>query len=432
MDTPLWLQIVAKLGLMENFILKKLFSNDIIELSSDITLNYIITDRDIALDKEEYFKLEKIEKLESLGVLIAGVAHDFNNLLTGIMGNISLATDRMKTDHTTLKILNSAEKACFYAKNLTSQLLAVSKGGVPLKKVYSFVNVIEDTTLFCLRGSNIRYEFTHDEELFPLDLDEGQLSQITSNMVINAKQAMIDGGVIVISAQNCKLQEKEIHNLQAGNYVKLSFSDQGVGIPSCNIARIFETYFTTKKAGSGLGLSICSSIVRHYNGWIVVDSIEGKGTTFDIYIPAILKKDYDEKDEEITDKSFHYGKGRILVMDDDKVVCEVLHNMLEVLRYEPVITNDGDKALEVYTNALRENPFRVVIINLTIRGGVGGVETMKKLLEIDPEVKAIVSSGYSDSHIMKNYKKYGFVRRLSKPYRIFELSQVLKKTLHQE
>lgn len=387
------------------------------------TLNFL---SDVTERKRMEQELQKIEKLESIGVLAGGIAHDFNNLLAGIMGNISLAKiykDPAKVSASLLK----AERASMRARELTQQLLTFSKGGAPIRETASIAEVLRDSAGFALSGSNVKCEVSIPDDLWSGNIDTGQISQVINNLIINADQAMPDGGVIGIRAENRSISVSDTLPLKDGDYVKISVEDQGIGISAEHLQKIFDPYFTTKQKGSGLGLATSFSIVKNHDGHITAESQVGIGTAFHIYLPAVQ--------EEVATAIEENGKpimgaGRILVMDDDEVISELVNDILDSLGYKTTIAADGATAIELYKKAKESgHPFDAVIMDLTIPGGMGGKDVIPLLIEIDPEVKAIVSSGYSDDPIMANFKDYGFRDVLAKPYRIRELSEVLSRVI---
>lgn len=395
---------------------------------ADDTTPLLVSILDITERKRLAAEHQKMEKLESLGILAGGIAHDFNNLLTAILGNISLAEASVNSLETR-EILLNAEKACLRARNLTQQLMSFSRGGQPIKTPVSYARVIEDTTLFSLRGSATRCVFRLSHDLWPGIADEGQISQVISNLVINADQAMSGSGQITIEAENIVISNTESLPLQPGNYVKISVIDQGPGIPRENLAKIIDPYFTTKENGSGLGLSVVYSIVRNHGGHLTVHSQQGRGATFAVYLPAspgVVPGDPSERQKQ------HPGSGRILVMDDEETVRNVTAEILKSLGYEVTTAHDGAEALELYTRAMKTNtPYDVVIMDLTIVGGMGGKEAVQRLIDIDPTVRAIVSSGYSNDPVMSHFRDYGFSECIAKPYRSADLAALLRRMLDQ-
>jgi CheY-like chemotaxis protein len=362
-----------------------------------------------------------------VGILAGGIAHDFNNILTSILGNISTAIMHTTPKSEISQILTNAEKAALHARDLTMQLLTFSKGGAPLKTSASITDLIKDSTNFMLRGSNVKCEFSLPDELWPVEIDEGQMSQVINNLIINADQAMPDGGNIEIRAKNVVIRPEDIIPLKKGKYIKVSIKDHGKGITKKNLAKIFDPYFTTKTGGSGLGLSVAYSIIKNHDGYITVKSRPGKGTTFYIYLPASQDK---IPEKRLLEENLYIGKGKVLVMDDEEIVRDTLDTMLKNLGCEVVCVKDGAEAIVMYQQSRETGkPFDVVIMDLTIPGGMGGKETIKKLRELDPEVKAIVSSGYYDDPIMSYYQAYGFSSVIAKPYRITELSQILRDVM---
>ncbi len=389
---------------------------------------FIGTAIDITERKWAEEEMHRAQKLESLGSLAGGIAHDFNNILTAIMSNTSLAKSGLdETDHTYLR-LNEIEKATLRAKDLTHRFLTFAKGGVPIKKTVSIVELLKESASLSLRGSNTKCQFTLDSNLWPVDIDEGQISQVINNLLINANQAMENGGVIHVKAENVKVKGQKIGNTVADNFVKISVEDQGYGIPKENLNNIFDPYFTTKESGTGLGLATTYSIIKKHDGIITVDSEEGKGTTFYIYLPA-SENEYVEDSEE-TETQFESKdasqEGRILLMDDEKMIRETAGKVLRYIGYDVEYAEDGSQAIEIYKkNVESGDNFDAVILDLTVPGGMGGEQAIKQLLEIDPEVKAIVSSGYSDNPIMSQFEEYGFSGVIVKPYDLNELKKVL-------
>ena len=383
---------------------------------------------DITQRKQMEEELLKIEKLESVGVLAGGIAHDLNNLLTGVVGNISLA--RMYEDLAEKDgRLAEAEKASMRIKDLTQQLLTFSKGGAPILRTVTIGDLLSDSVTFALRGTNVRCEFFIPDDLWIVEIDEGQMNQVINNLAINAQQAMPEGGVVRISAGNIIIDATSSLSLAPGSYIKISIEDRGVGIPQEHLRRVFDPFFSTKQAGSGLGLATSFSIIQKHGGLITVESEVRVGTTFHIYLPTSSEKTpvVEEKD---AGKPI-IGEGNILVMDDEKHVRDTAGEMLSSLGYKATAAIDGAEALEIYKEAMESrNPFDAVIVDLTIPGGMGGSETIQRLLEIDPEVKAIVSSGYSNDPVLADFGEYGFKGVAAKPYKIRELSEILHKVIH--
>ncbi len=384
--------------------------------------------RDITESRKMEEELLKSTKLESIGILAGGIAHDFNNILTAIIGNISIAKMYVTSRDKVYDVLTKMEKASFQAKNLTHQLLTFAKGGAPIKKLSSVKDLIEDSTIFALRGSNVKPEFLLAKDLWNVEIDEGQISEVINNLVINANQAMPEGGVIKVLAENVSVGKDDILPIGEGKYVKIVIEDKGIGIPEEYLHKIFDPFFTTKQEGSGLGLATTYSIIKKHDGYIDVESDIGKGTSFYIYIPA-SERDVLEL-EDLDFKSIKRGRGRVLVMDDEELVRNVAGEMLKTIGYEVEFAKDGFEAIEKYRKAKeREKVFDCVILDLTVPGGMGGKELIKKLVKIDPGVRAIVSSGYSNDPIMSNYREYGFSGVVPKPYEIQELSNVLHEVV---
>jgi len=376
-----------------------------------------------ALEQE----LLKAQKLESLGVLAGGIGHDFNNLLSGIMGNISLAKLEAERGEDIMESLDEALRVSSKASALTQQLLVFSKGGAPVKKAASIAEVLRESIAFTLRGSKVKCEFGITEDLWPVKVDVGQFSQVIHNLVINALQAMSKGGAIKLRASNITLETVADIPLKPGRYVEITIQDQGNGIAPENLPKIFDPYFTTKSKGSGLGLTMSYTIIKRHDGHITVESEVGNGAIFRIFLPAT-----EEVPEETADTENRAvkGEGRILVMDDEEILRKVAERMLLELGYEVACVRDGAEAIEMYKKTKgSEQAFDAVIMDLTIPGGMGGKETIKKLLQIDPKAIVVVSSGYSNDPIMSSYEKYGFQGVVTKPYRIEQLSWVMRDVL---
>ncbi|MBL0700608.1 MAG: response regulator [Desulfosarcina sp.] len=365
----------------------------------------------------------KTQKIESLGILAGGIAHDFNNILTGILGNITLSKMYLDANDKAYNKLDEAEKASLRAKDLTQQLLTFARGGAPIKEIVSIQKIIEESASFALSGSNVKCYCAIPDDLRPLKADASQLSQVISNLVINADQAMPQGGGITITVENIDIDNKSGTSMRPGQYIKINVKDLGHGIPNEYLAKIFDPYFTTKHAGNGLGLATVFSIIKRHNGYIFVESEIGKGTTFFIYLPVLTETIIHKKKKNIIT-----GKGRVLVMDDEAMVLEVSRAMIESLGYETSFAENGAEAVAKYKEAMdRGKPFDIVILDLTVQGGMGGRGAIKRLLEIDPQVKAIVSSGYSVDSAMAKFEEYGFIDMLAKPYKLETLSKILHR-----
>jgi PAS domain S-box-containing protein len=372
----------------------------------------------------------KTQKLEAIGTLAGGIAHDFNNLLQGIFGYISMAKMTISDKEQSLAMLDQAEQALDMTVNLTTQLLTFSKGGKPAKKRVRLMPIIENSVRFALSGSRADFHINADDDLWAVEGDEGQLGQVIQNIVLNAGQAMPDGGTILISAGNVQEQKTERPQLAEGKYVVISVQDKGAGISEEHIHKIFDPYFTTKEKGSGLGLATAYSIVKNHGGVIDFISEPGQGSTFFVYLPAV---EAERELKEIPAVSQHVRKGKVLIMDDDALVRNLSGDLIQALGHRVVFSEHGEEALEKYREAMDSgDPFDIVILDLTIRGGMGGRDTIEQLLIMDPGVRAIVSSGYSDDAVVADYEKYGFRARLNKPYKFKDLREMLNALLRNE
>ncbi len=370
-------------------------------------------------------ELQKMQKLESVGILAGGIAHDFNNLLTAILGNISMAKLFSQTDmNKVLERLTDAENASLRARDLTQQLLTFSKGGAPVKSAASIIGIIKDSTSFMLSGSNVKCDMQFQDDTWPVSIDEGQISQVIQNVIKNADQAMPEGGTITVRTENRTVHEHDTLPLEAGNYVHLTIADQGVGILKKHLTKIFDPYFSTKQEGSGLGLAACYSIIKNHDGQIIAESEFGNGTIFHIYLPG---SDKAPEPKALSRKKSRHSGEKILIMDDDDDVLCVAVNMLNLMGYKTDTAHNGSEVITKYRQALEDgHPFDGVLLDLTIPGGMGGQETVRQLLLIDPEVKAIVSSGYANDPVMAEYTKHGFHGVATKPYDIEHLGHILR------
>jgi PAS domain S-box-containing protein len=398
----------------------------------------LVIAKDVTDRKRMEKELLKTHKLESVGLLAGGIAHDFNNLLTAILGNITLAKAYSDPEGKASDRLSEAERTLTLAKGLTQQLLTFAKGGAPVKETSYIRNLIKDSATFTLTGSNIKCNYSIATDLWPVDIDKGQLCQVINNLVLNARHAMPDGGTITLSAENIKVCNSketvaEIALLEDGDYIKIAITDYGVGIDKQYLDKIFDPYFTTKQKGSGLGLATSYSIIKNHDGRITVESQPGVGTTFHIYLRASKKEATRDKARKkiLTSPQREQYKGqKVLVMDDDENIRKILKDMLTYLGFEVHLAVAGLEAIELYRKEKEAGrPFGAVIMDLTIPGGMGGKEAIKGLLDLDPDVKAIVSSGYSNDPVMADFKKYGFREVLAKPYQVVDLNEKLHSML---
>ena len=369
-------------------------------------------------------EMQHLQRLESLGLLAGGIAHDFNNLLTAILANVSLLKMDALPGSESLELLGEAEKASLQARDLTSQLLTFAKGGKPVKCSVNLGRIIRDSTGFALRGKPIKCALELAADLWPAEADATQLAQVFNNLVINACQAMPEGGLITIAARNRSLTQAEAGIVTAGDYLEVTVRDAGKGIAPENLSKIFDPYFTTKKTGTGLGLAVVHSIIHNHQGAVTADSKLGSGTTFTLLLPVSRQLPAYPTVIGATNQPV---SRRILIMDDEQMVRRVLEKILTKLGCEVQSVADGQAALELYQQAiLQKKPFDLVIMDLTVPGGMGGQETIRRLLEMDAHVKAIVSSGYADSTIMSDHASFGFKGVVTKPYTIEQIQAALK------
>ena len=383
----------------------------------------VLVFRDVTEKEKIENELANKQKLDSLGLLAGGIAHDFNNFLMGILGNINLAKINTK-DPEIKENLQEAEKITISAKSLTRQLLTFSKGGDPLKETVNLKKLLHETIEFSLLGSNVKRRIEISNDLKNISADPNQIKQVLNNIIINAIQSMDNNGLLTIKALNCEKDKIIKEKLYKGKFVKIIISDTGSGMDESEKERIFDPFFSTKTKGNGLGLSTSYSIVKKHDGFIECSSQKGKGSTFSIFLPSSSKI----KNQAQEKKSLELSKKRILILDDENIIRITLKKMLEAIGFEAVACECGEEVIETYIKAAESKfPFDLLILDLTVPNCLGGVRTLEKLKEYDKEVKAIISSGYSNNSAMSNYKKFGFIGKLVKPYQISELKKIFSK-----
>ncbi|MCP4723345.1 MAG: response regulator [Desulfobacteraceae bacterium] len=393
--------------------------------------------------EKEHKKMEAqinlLQKMESIGTLAGGIAHDFNNLLYVTLGNITLAEDNLQNGNPAFENLKAAEEACLQAKELTKKLITFSKGGSPVKEKISIDKIeklVRDTVVSAFKESDIQPLFSISNDIQPIKIDIGQIKQVVNNIAVNAKEAMNNKGVLKIDFENVDITKEDNLPLAPEKYIKLSFKDNGIGIPKQNINKIFNPYFSTKGRGvekaQGLGLAICHSIITRHNGLITVESEPDAGAVFLIYLPALTTEETDLQKPgkkpvaQVPVQHPGISNGKILVMDDEEAIRTLMHQMINRLGYDVKTCIDGKEAVETYIKAMEsKKPFDAVILDLTNKLGMGGQETMEKLLEIDPNTKGIIITGYSDNPVVTNYRAYGFSDFITKPATRDKLSRVI-------
>ncbi|WP_457575049.1 PAS domain S-box protein [Desulfolithobacter sp.] len=401
--------------------------------SGDI-VGVVLVFRDVTKQQQMERDLLNARKLESVGVLAGGIAHDFNNILGATLGNISLTLQgldhNMDRDQVRTR-LESAKKATMRARGLTRQLLVFSQGGAPVKEVSSLDDLITESADFVLHGSKTGCTFQLDPDLWPVDIDRDQFSQVIQNLVLNARQAMPGGGTITISGDNVPTsQNLQAPGLAAGPWVRIRVSDTGRGIDPEDIHRIFDPYFTTRRRGTGLGLAVTHSIIQKHEGHISVRSEVGQGTTFTILLPARPEAVPVEKTRP---RRASVGSGTILVMDDEEMIRDICNLMLTRLGYTVILAGDGQEAVDRYKEALESGrEISAAIMDLTVPGGMGGQEAARKILTLDPDARLIVASGYSHDTAMSRHREHGFKAAISKPFDLDELGLAVQAALEKE
>ncbi|NQV68638.1 MAG: response regulator [Pseudohongiella sp.] len=390
------------------------------------------TSQDITGSKMVEKELQKMQKLESLGVLAGGIAHDFNNILTMLFGNISLTKSNFPKGQAGLEPLEKAEEAFQRASRLTNQLLIFAKGGEPVKKGITLGKLVEEVTRFDLTGSNVELAFKTDENLWAIEGDAGQLEQVFTNLAINAVQAMPAGGHLHVTLENIDFSKDTKLGFSSRRYVKATVRDEGTGIDPEHLDRVFDPYFTTKQAGNGLGLATVFSIIFKHGGHIAVDSVLGEGTSFTVFLPASELQQFTKENpgsDEVAEKQ-HVGK--ILMMDDEESICDIAKQMLESKGHVVSLASSGEQAIGMYKQSMDDGkPYDCIIMDLTIPGGVGGKEAIVEILKINPEAKAIVSSGYGIDPVMASHTSFGFRDVLPKPFTASSLFEVVNKVLRE-
>jgi PAS domain S-box-containing protein len=391
----------------------------------------VLVFRDVTERQRLKSEIQRASKLESIGVLAGGIAHDFNNLLTAIMGNLTLACLDLEQGRNVKEYLDGAQAASLRARDLTQQLLTFSKGGDPVRSAIELPGIVKEVAQFALRGSRSKCEFALAGNLWAADADKGQIGQIVQNLVINAAQAMPAGGIVRIGGNNETVAPGSAGPLAPGDYVHISVADSGMGIPPQVLANIFDPYFTTKKQGSGLGLATVYSIVKKHNGHVSVESEVGSGTTFHVRLPATHARATGKMAGD--PKPAVRFSGRILLMDDEEAIRVMASQLLRRMGLEVELANDGAEAVEKFKAAHASGTdFAAVVMDLTVPGGMGGCEALAVMRELDPGVKAIVSSGYSSDDVMANHRTYGFRGMVAKPYALEDFSRTLREVLGPE
>ncbi|MCK5131470.1 MAG: PAS domain S-box protein [Candidatus Sabulitectum sp.] len=388
---------------------------------------------DITEHKKAEQEIQRMQKLEGLGTIAGGIAHDFNNLLTSVFGNLEMAKLDLPSNSPSWRYLNDAHNAIQSARRLTGQLLTFSKGGAPVFKTVETAELLQGTVEFNLHGSNVKPEIELPDALWSIKADRGQIEQVIANLTINSKQAMPRGGTLHIEAKNIPFPMVGNDSDLTCDSVQLTFRDEGTGIPPEIIDNIFDPYFSTKDSGHGLGLAVVHSIIKQHNGHIRVSSTPNAGTTFTVTLPVVSGTESEDAEKSLMADSAPDTKLNlhVLIMDDEQIVRSIAGQLLERLGHTVGTSVDGDEALRKYTEAMENgNPFDLVIMDLTIRGGKGGKETITEMLEIDPHAKVIVSSGYASGTIMSDYSMFGFSGKLAKPFVLADLKTVISRVIN--
>lgn len=387
----------------------------------------LISYEDITTRRRMEEEIQRAHNLESLGILAGGIAHDFNNVLTGVMGNLGLLERLLDKDSMEHEVALDAQQAASKTKRLTEQLMTFATGGAPAKEVSSIEKLVRETTRLSLHGANTKPVFQFTKGLLCVEIDPGQIGQVIQNLVLNADQAMPNGGTLKISGENVEVGGDGAIPVKRGTYVRVSIEDEGIGIPENILGQVFDPYFSTKETGHGLGLAICYSIVQRHDGHMTVVSEQGVGSTFMLYLPASQEQVATTVEQK---RGISVGTGSILLMDDEETIHRMVGRTLRVLGYEVESVYDGHEALTRYGDALEaDRPFDVVIMDLTVPGGMGGKEAIGRLLEMDSRARVLVSSGYANDPVMADYAGHGFSGRVGKPVDVDELAATVSRVL---
>jgi len=404
------------------------YSSAPIRDDDDQIIGRVLVVRDITQEQRMEEELNKAQRIESLGLLAGGIAHDFNNILASMLVNVSVMRSQVRQGSELLPIVEDIETSMGQARDLTQQLLTFTKGTEPVRAAASLANLIEDSATFILRGSNVRCECDIPEDLWAVDVDPVQISQVIHNLIINANQAMPEGGTVRISLENVAIGPDDLTPLEEGRYIRCCIADEGSGIPAEHLDQIFDPYFTTKEHGTGLGLPSSFSIIRNHRGWITAESEVGAGSKFFFYLPVAEAQ---VAQVQAREDGVPRGKGRVLLMDDDDQLRGAVARALGDLGYDMEYAHSGAEAVELYRKRREEGKgFDVVVLDLTVPGGMGAKEAAAELLAFDPQVRVVVSSGYTRDPVMGNFQDYGFLDKIVKPYTAEDLGRVLGRVLN--
>jgi len=387
--------------------------------------------RDITERRHLEDDLIKARKLEAIGTLAGGIAHDFNNLLAIIQGHVDLARLAASPSTRVPEDLKAVERVVQQATELTNRLITFARGGEPITQRCDIREMIRETVERSVSGSTLERTYYIADNLWLPEIDEGQIGQVIRNLTANAIEAMPEGGSLKIGAKNVKVNSLDLLPVPDGAYVRISVEDTGMGIPEEALPHIFDPYFSTKERGiqkgMGLGLSVCYSIVSRHRGCMTVTSRQGEGSSFYVYLPVLIEESPVKPVRLEAKQGAAKSRRRVLVMDDEAMIRQVTEQLLTANGYDVALSTDGLEAINLYIGAKEaENPFDLVLLDLSVKSGLGGMPTMKRLLEIDPHVRAIISSGYSDDPVIQNFKQYGFMGAITKPFTLAELTGVME------
>jgi len=390
-------------------------------------LNFL---RDITAQKKLERQFQQSQRMESIGTLAGGIAHDFNNLLMGIQGNAAVMLLELKPEHALFEQVKSIERCVKSGAHLTKQLLGFARGGKYVVKPTYLNDVLSRTAeIFGRTRREVNIHNRYRKKIWMVSVDVGQIEQVLLNLYVNAWQAMPEGGDLYLETDNVVLDDAYARNkpysFKSGNYVKISITDTGLGMDKTTQQRIFEPFFTTKDFGKGTGLGLASAygIVKNHGGIINCYSELGRGTTFNIYLPALEAEAVEE--EAPAEESLH-GSGTVLLVDDEAVIVDVGRRMIESLGYEVLPARNGEEALRIFKN---HHPRIDLVILDMVMPYLNGGEVFDRMKTIDPAVRVLLASGYSLNGQAENILERGCNGFIQKPFNTVELSHKIREIL---
>ena len=394
--------------------------------------------RELQRLREELSRLReerlRLQAIENLGNIAGDIAHEFNNLLMGVFCNIEMAESEIPADSEARVILGEAHGALENARRLTGQLLSSASGGDPVMTTVDLGELVRKTVALNLSGSNVQPEFDLPADLCPVKADEGQINQLLGNLTVNGMQAMPDGGVLHVSGANVSGADTDVPTGLSGKYVRISLRDEGAGIPGETLDKALDPHLSAEQGESGLGLAVARDIVTRHDGHLTLESTPNAGATFTMFLPIAPAYEEPASPEETREsETATLPPLRILLMDDQAVIRNTTASLLRKHGHHVETAADGRAAVTAYGEAMEGgSPFDIVIMDLTVTAGMGGQEAVLELLEMDPNARAIVASGYSSDPVLTDYGDYGFRGSLAKPFGTPELNREILRVMQIE